>query len=347
MTTAWVETFPRTCKPFLEEMDEHLQTSLSRIIAEGPNSKLNATENSQPAIMATSIMVLRVLECEFGFQTSEKVDVTLGHSLGEFAALVGGGFLDYKDSLRIIRRRAEAMKQCTTDAIAAANGAEYGMVALIVEPHQLASLIDVVEKFLGHTPFPAAGSDFDEDSHLPAIQLVTVANINSKNQIVLSGDLARISSLLVQLRQFGGHDPRAVRLNSDSPFHSPIMMPARAVMANMMAKANVVYPGKAECIMNVTGKTVSSAQEIKDLLTRQCVETVRWWDSIKFADQELGVRRWVGLGPGKVGRNLVGKEVGMKGKDTIKGGGVWGITNPIEVDDFLKGFEETEKIEQE
>ena len=347
MTTDWLEAFPKTCKPFLEEMDEHLQTPLSRIIAEGPNSKLNATENSQPAIMAASIMVLRVLEQEFGFKTAEKVDVTLGHSLGEFAAIVAGGFLDYKDSLRIIRRRAEAMKQCTQEAIKAANGAEYGMVALIVEPDQLGSLINTIEQFLGYTVLPAAGSDLEEESHLPAIQQVKVANINSKNQVVLSGDLARIGSLLVQLRQFGGHDPRAVRLNSDSPFHSPIMMPAKGVMANMMAKANIVFPGQAECIMNVTGKTVKSANEIKDLLARQCVETVRWWDSIKFADQELGVRRWVGLGPGKVGRNLVGKEVGMKGKDTVKGGGVWGITTPHEVDDFLRGFEETENIEQD
>ena len=292
-------------------------------------------------------MVLRVLEQEFGFKTAEKVDVTLGHSLGEFAAIVAGGFLDYRESLRIIRRRAEAMKQCTQDAIVAGNGAEYGMVALIVEPQQLGSLISVIEEFLGYTPFPSAGSDLDEESHLPAIQQVRIANINSKNQIVLSGDLARISWLLVQLRQFGGHDPRAVRLNSDSPFHSPIMMPAKAVMANIMGKANIMFPGQAECIMNVTGKTVKSSDEVKDLLVRQCVETVRWWDSIKFADQELGVRRWIGLGPGKVGRNLVGKEVGMKGKDTVKGGGVWGITTPSEVDDFLRGFEETEWIEQD
>lgn len=328
-------------------MDEHLQVPLSRIIAEGPNSKLNATENSQPAIMAVSIMVLRVLEQEFGFKTAERVDVTLGHSLGEFAAIVAGGFLDYKDSLRIIRRRAEAMKQCTQDAIVAGNGAEYGMVALIVEPHQLGSLISVIEEFLGYTPFPSAGSNVDEDANIPTIQQVRIANVNSKNQIVLSGDVARILSLLVQLRQFGGHYPRAVRLNSDSPFHSPIMMPAKAVMANMMAKANIKFPGQSECIMNVTGKTVGSAQEIKDLLARQCVETVQWWDSIKFADQELGVRRWVGLGPGKVGRNLVGKEVGMKGRDTIKGGGVWGITSPFEVDDVLAALEETEVIEQD
>ena len=346
MTTPWLEAFPKTCKPFLEEMDHHLQIPLARIIAEGPNSELNATQNSQPAIMATSIMVLRVLEQEFGFKTAERVDVALGHSLGEFAAVVACGFLDYKDSLRIIRRRAEAMKQCTQDAIRASNGSEYGMVALIVEPSRLSSLIETIEEFLGHTPFPSAGSDLGEESHIPPIQQVLIANINSKNQIVLSGDIERIGALLVQLRQFGGHDPRAVRLKSDSPFHSPIMRPAKTVMANLMAKANVTFPGLFPCISNVSSRPIQSEADLKDMLARQCVETVRWWDSIKYVDQEMGIRRWIGIGPGKVGRNLVGKEVGMRGKDTVRGGGVWGISKPEEVNDFLRGLEETEKIEE-
>jgi [acyl-carrier-protein] S-malonyltransferase len=345
MGSDWLAAFPQTCKPFLEETDSILRIPLSKIIAEGPNSTLNSTENSQPAIMAISIMILRVLEKDFGFRTTEKVDVTLGHSLGEFAALVAAGILDYTESLQIIRRRAEAMKQCTQDAVAAENGAEFGMIALIVEPEHLSGLISTIEEFLGYTPFPSAGSDIDEPSHMPAIEQVLIANINSKNQIVLSGNINRIQALLVQLRQFGGHDPRAVRLNSDSPFHSPIMMPAKAVMARLMAKANLKFPGTADCIMNVTGRPAESADDIREQLTRQCVETVRWWDSIKYTDQELGVRRWVGVGPGKVGRNLVGKEVGMKGKDTVKGGGVWGITNPYEVDEFLKALEESDKLE--
>ena len=345
MATAWLEAFPRVCKPFLEEMDHCLQTPLSQIITEGPNSKLNATENSQPAIMGTSIMLLRVLEKEFNFNTAEKVDVVLGHSLGEFAALVAGGYLDYFDSLRIIRRRAEAMKSCTRDATVAGKGAQYGMVALVCEPDRLTSLIETIEEFLGYTPFPPAGSDVD-GSDVPAIEQVRIANVNSKNQIVLSGDIERIGQLLVQLRQFGGHDPRAVRLKSDSPFHSPIMMPAKAVMANLMAKSKVTFPGLFPCIANVSARPIESEADLKDLLARQCVETVRWWDSIRYADQEMGVRRWVGVGPGKVGRNLVGKEVGMRGKDTVRGGGVWGISKPEEVEEFLRGYEETDAAEE-
>ena len=348
MTTPWVEAFPGTCKPFLEEMDERLGTPLSRVIAEGPNSALNATPNSQPAIMATSIMILRVLERDFGFRAADRVDVTLGHSLGEFAAVVAGGYMDYGESLTLLRRRAEAMAACTRDAVAASGekGAEYGMVALVCEPDRLASLVETIGDFLGHNPFPAAASNLEEGDHVPAIERVSIANENAKNQIVLSGDVERIAALLVQLRQFGGHDPRAVRLNSDSPFHSPIMLPARREMVALMDGVDVRFPGALPCISNVTSRPMRSVAEIKDLLARQCVETVRWWGSIKYVDREMGIRRWVGIGPGKVGRNLVGKEVGMKGHDTVRGGGVWGISRPDEVEDFLRDFEQTEAIEE-
>ena len=94
MANAWLSAFPTTCKPFLAEVDELLSCNLSRTIAEGPSSALTATENAQPAIMATSIMVLRVLEQDFGFNVNEKIDVCLGHSLGEFAALVVYVFLE-------------------------------------------------------------------------------------------------------------------------------------------------------------------------------------------------------------------------------------------------------------
>jgi [acyl-carrier-protein] S-malonyltransferase len=96
------------------------------------------------------------------------------------------------------------------------------------------------------------------------------------------------------------------------------------------------------CVSNVSARPFTSKDDLKDLWARSCVETVRWWDSIKFLDQELKIRRWIGIGPGKVGRNLVGKEVGMRGRDLIKGGGVWGISDPKEIEDVLKALDETE-----
>lgn len=347
MTTDWLEAFPRTVKPFLEEIDEVLQFSLSKVVAEGPNSVLTATQNAQPAIMATSIIILRVLEREFGFKTSERIDVVLGHSLGEFAALVAGGYLREADALRLVRRRAEVMERCSKDS-----GEEVGMVALVCEPGLLDPMVEAIHEFLGHNS-EGAKTDSHSDTDAPPVQQVLIANVNAKNQIVLSGSIARISELLTHLRQFAGHDPRAVRLKSDSPFHSPLMKPAAALMKTMLSQDSptakgedvVMWPGLMPAISNVTARSFESKDQLKDLLARQCVETVRWHDSIVHLHTEGGVKRWVGIGPGKVGRNLVGKEVGMKGK--VRGGGVWGVSDPREVEGFLSDLDKTESGEDE
>ena len=289
--------------------------------------------------MATSIMILRVLEQEFKFETSKKVDITLGHSLGEFAALVSSEHLHYPDALRMVRRRAEVMARCSKDA-AETGGGDYGMVALVCEADRLGSLLETIAEFLGYGV--TEGGKEDSASHRPSIEQVLIANINSKNQIVLSGSIERIQTLLVQLRQFGGHDPRAVRLATDSPFHSPFMVPAKEVMRDILDDTEVGFPGLFPCVSNVSARPFGSVPELRDLLARGCVETVRWWDSIRWLDQEVGVRRWVGIGPGKVGRNLVGKEVGMRGRDDVRGGGVWGISEPKEVEGVLRALEETE-----
>ncbi|KAL1994235.1 hypothetical protein VTN49DRAFT_2904 [Thermomyces lanuginosus] len=335
MATPWLEAFPRTSRPFMDEMDSILGFSLSRVIAEGPNSKLNMTENSQPAIMATSILILRVLEQEFGFQTKDRIDVSLGHSLGEYAALVAGGYIDFSSALTMVRRRAEIMAECTRKA-SETSGQSFGMIALICEPEHLPGLVSAINDFI--EPGSAVSRDDSSDDSSP-FQQVRIANMNSKNQIVLSGSIERIQSLLVQLRQFGGHDPRAVRLKSDSPFHSPIMEPAARYMRHALEQVPINFPATMPCISNVSALPFRSKEDLKDLLSRQCVDTVRWWDSIKYLDQDRGVKRWVGIGPGKVGRNLVGKEVG---RVPTKGGGVWAICDPRDVEDVLKELEKTE-----
>ncbi|TDZ55036.1 Malonyl CoA-acyl carrier protein transacylase [Colletotrichum trifolii] len=353
MITPWVEAFPATARPILDEIDHYMGYKLSDIIANGPSKTLTRTPNAQPAIMATSILILRILEREFGFDAHRRADFTLGHSLGEFAALVAGGYLEFEDSLYLVRRRAEAMHEATRRA-AEQYGGEYGMVAIVTEPEYLGPLIGAIHDFVGHS---SAGSKGDSAEDVPPIEQVLIANVNSKNQIVLSGNLAKIKTLATHVRQFLGHDPRAVRLNSDSPFHSPIMKPAVAVVRGMLAgksrvkgregKDIVTFPGRLPCVSNVSARPFESKADLQELLARQCLETVRWWDSIKYLDQEEKVRRWVGIGPGKVGRNLVGKEVGMRGRDSVKGGGVWAITDPSEIEEVLRGLEDTERVPDE
>ncbi|KAI8934398.1 hypothetical protein NX059_009134 [Plenodomus lindquistii] len=348
MCTPWLEAFPNTAKPILDEIDETLKIPLTRVIDSGTNAELTQTENAQPAIMATSILILRIMEKEFGFETADRIDITLGHSLGEFAALVAGGYLSFTEALKMVRRRAEVVSRCSAEAVAV-DGGEFGMVALVCEsePH-MQSLITGIREFLD---IAGPDSKIDSHDHLPAVQQVAIANINSKNQIVLSGSIARINTLLTNLRQFGGHDPRHVRLKSDSPFHSALMEPAVQTMRKILysplkdGSDIITWPGVMPCISNVSGKPFENKEQLKDLLARSCAETVQWWMSIKYLHEEEKIRRYVGIGPGKVGRNLVGKEVGMKG--AVKGGGVWGITSPKEMEEVIRALDDTETVEDE
>lgn len=336
MATPWIKAFPSTARPFLEQTDDILGVSLSKIIEDGPNEKLNATETAQPGIMAVSMMILQILQKDFGFDLNKTVDVTLGHSLGEYSALVTAGVLDYDFALRTIRRRAEVMAECTRSA-SQQTGERYGMVALVCEADHLSSLVATIQEFLSHG---SPGTKDDSSLQAPPIQQVLIANENSKNQIVLSGSLDRIRTLMVQVREFGGHDPRAVELKSESPFHSPIMKPAEEYMRKALDDGTVNFPGSMPCVANVTGRPFRSKEDVKDLLSRQCIQTVKWWESLKYLDQKRKVKRWLGIGPGKVGRNLVGKEVG---RVPLKGGGVWSISDPKDVELALRQLEESEK----
>ena len=465
MLAPWLAAFPRTVQPLIEYSDHILRLSsshsLSRIIAEGPNATLSAVENAQPAILITSIAILRVLEEEFGFrvrdggggddatdasnesidnhnfadaQAKGRVDFALGHSLGEFSALVAAGYISFGDAVLLVRRRAEMMAQCSREARAAAG--DVGMVALVCDSEErLAALLDSIALFLdpssasstsslSSSPSPSSSSSAAEDNNdITKVPHVSIANINSKTQLVLSGSISRIATLLAHLRQFGGHDPRHVHMNTDCPFHSPFMAPAAAGMRRMLEEPsqitgrNIILAGEDHdrsrtlnatpstmssplkdsknsalsttaaadnssarntfipCISNITARPfpLHSRTQIRDLLARSCADTVAWWASVQYLDRDEGVRRWVGIGPGKVGRNLVGKEVGIRaaeenergtdgrlnaesrglGKDgsssesnkttmPLRGGGVWAVTHPREVELFLREFEACE-----
>lgn len=349
MLKPWLEAFPRTVKPLCEEIDAitAMKPSLTTLIDTGRNDTLTETQNAQPAIMATSIIILRVLQQDFNFDITSRVDVTLGHSLGEFAALVAGGYLRFQDALKLVKARAGSMGEAAAQA-REEEGGEVGMVALICEPERMESMIDAIHEFTGYSDVGQKG-----DSHEPPpVQKVLIANINSKNQVVVSGSLARIKTLMTNLREFGAHDPRAVVLKTDCPFHSPLMKPGMETMKRMLNRPRkedgedvVMWPGVMPCISNVTAAPFRSRDELKDLLARQCVETVQWWDSIKLLHEEWKIKRWIGIGPGRVGRNLVGKEVGMKGAS--KGGGVWGIHDPNEIERIMRELEESDHAAQE
>jgi [acyl-carrier-protein] S-malonyltransferase len=306
MLTPLQSAFPRTVTPLVELLDHALPPSdgsepLSHIIAQGPKELLTATENAQPAILFTSIVILRILENEFGISLRTQTDFFLGHSLGEFTALVAAGVLKLEDALLLVRRRGEIMRDCAIRAsVPEMEGGpgETGMVALLVEQKYLPAMIANVHHFL-------------DSGTLPNDEFLSIANINSATQIVLSGHLKAINACICHLRKFSGHDPRALRLNVSAPFHSMVMAPAVPVVQKMLVEMDVTFPppGQTEVVANVTALPYESADQLRDVLPKQATETVRWAESIKYLDLERDVARWIGIGPGKVARNLVGREV--------------------------------------
>lgn len=292
MLTPLITAFPRTLAPLLEILDATCP-GLQETISVGPSEALTHTPNAQPAILFTSIAILRVLEQDFGLQTS-RFSYLLGHSLGEFSALVAANVLSLNDALTLVRRRGEAMAQC-----AETTAGEVGMFAVMVEKAELPGLMKRID-------------DFIHSEVLPDDEFLNIANVNSSTQIVLSGHVRAVDACLGHLRKFQGNDPRAIRLNVSAPFHSQIMAPAvpivRALLDGMqLGGGAAAEPGKV--VSNATARPYRDLEEMKRLLAAQAVETVQWKDSISFLENEMGVTHWFGLGPGKVGRNLIGREV--------------------------------------
>ena len=259
MSRPWRLAFPRIVNPFLEEVDETLKLPLSRIIDEGRHETLTETANAQPAIFATSIMILRILEQEFGFRITDRIQFTLGHSLGEYASLCAGGYLSFRDALLVVRKRSEVFASAAKTA-KQKYGDDVGMVALLCEVNHFDRLLNDIRGFLGPGSSDSENSTPDKG---PKLQDVVIANINSSNQVVLAGSLPQIKRLLARLNAFGGHDPRSVVLKETSPFHHPYMQPAADYTRRHLSREGVVtFPGLIPCISNVTARPFRSVAYI-------------------------------------------------------------------------------------
>ncbi|KAF8470820.1 acyl transferase/acyl hydrolase/lysophospholipase [Kalaharituber pfeilii] len=346
MLSYLLRTFPSTIAPLVELLDHTIATSdltfppitssqsptspttpLSSIITNGPAPLLTATENAQPSILFTSLCYLAVLEKDFGFdlcklgrREGDKQIYFLGHSLGEFSALVAAGVMKLEDAITIVRRRGIAMARSVPEQ----DRNDVGMFALLSPAEHLPDLIETINHAI--TPVEPGNSDNSGLLNLPQGKIVQIANHNTAGQIVLSGHISAIHLLLNHLRKFSGHDPRPLRLNVSAPFHSTLMMPAVEVVEQELSGMKLDWEGRrGEVVSNVTAREYVSEAELREILPRQAVEKVRWADSVSWLGKEKGVVRWVGFGPEvKVGRGLVKKNVdrdvvmvgeGMTGKE--------------------------------
>ncbi len=258
-------------KNLFEEADETLGFSISKIILEGPKEDLDLTVNTQPAIFLVSYSIFKVMKEIFNINL-DKANYFAGHSLGEYSALSSAGYLSFPDTIRLLRKRGDAMQN------ASLNG-EGGMVAV------LGSNIKLIEKIL-----------FDNQDNF----LVQIANDNSDSQIVLSGKNKDLDDLIDVLKS---NSIKNIRLPVSAPFHCSLMGKATQIMKQEIEKVKF-NDSSIKLISNVTAEEISNKEDLKKLLIDQIENRVRWRESvIKIADS--GVNHFIEIGPGKVLSGLV------------------------------------------
>lgn len=269
-----------------EEVDETLKQKLSKLMFEGPGEELTLTENTQPALMAHSLAVLRVLEREGSFSLKQKAVVVAGHSLGEYTALAATGAFTAATAARLLRLRGQAMQKATPPglgAMAALLGADMAQAQEICD--EAALVPDSVTR-----------------EHPGGLrEVVEPANDNGAGQVVISGHRTAIERAIEVARSKGIR--RAMLLPVSAPFHCALMAPAADVMAEAFESTPPGIP-IVPLIANVSGAKETDPNRIRELLIRQVTATVRWRECVQ-AMVDLGVDSFVELGAGKVLSGLV------------------------------------------
>jgi [acyl-carrier-protein] S-malonyltransferase len=246
-----------------ERADAVLGVRLSSLCFEGPEEELRLTENTQPAILTTSIAILRVLEPIIG-----RPDFVAGHSLGEYSALVAAGSLDFEDAVTLVRERGRAMQQAVTPregAMAAIMGCERETVQ-------------------------------DVCTQASSRGICSPANLNSPGQVVIAGHRSAVEYAVTMLKDRGAR--KTTMLAVSAPFHCELMRPAADRLAPLLERT-MFQDLQTPLVTNVDATIISSGDQARDALLRQVTAPVRWSDSMARLIQE-GVVRFVEIGPGKV-----------------------------------------------
>jgi len=272
MGRSLADAFP-AARRLLDEIDDALSQPLSQLMFEGPESELTLTENAQPALMAASLAVVRVLEAEGGLDSARHVAFVAGHSLGEYSALAAAGALSIGDAARLLRLRGQMMQR----AVPVGEGAMAALIGL-----------DVGEARAVAAKATRAGLDHDE--------ICAVANDNAPGQAVVSGHRGAVERAISIAREHGAR--RSIMLAVSAPFHSPLLMPAAEAMAKALARVTV-RPPSVPLVANVSAAAVTDPAAIKRLLVEQVTAMVRWRESVLFL-AAAEVEEVVEIGAGRV-----------------------------------------------
>ena len=277
MGRSLADAYPAARRLF-DEVDDALKQPLSRLMFEGPESELTLTENAQPALMAASLAVIRVLEAEGGLELGRQAAFVAGHSLGEYSALAAAGALSVSDAARLLKLRGRAMQQ----AVPVGEGAMAALIGLDAEAARRVA-----------ADATRAGIDHDE--------LCAVANDNAPGQAVVSGHRSAVERAIAIAREHGAR--RSVMLPVSAPFHSPLLASAAHTMESALAKVVLRSP-TIPLVANVTARPVDDPLQIKHLLVQQVTAMVRWRESVLFL-AEAGVSEIVEIGAGRILAGLV------------------------------------------
>lgn len=296
MGQALAEAFA-TARELFEEVDEAIKQPLSRLMWQGPEADLTLTENAQPALMAVSLAVMRVLEQDGKLVWGKDIALVAGHSLGEYSALAAAGALTVADTARLLKIRGRAMQRAVPvgqGAMAALLGAEIGQAEEIS-----------AEATKGH-------------------EVCVVANDNAPGQVVISGHKAAIERAAEISKTKGVK--RAMMLPVSAPFHSPLMEQAAREMEDALASANM-RPPRVPVISNVSVKAESDPATIKRLLVQQVTGRVRWRETIESL-RGHGITSVVEIGTGKVLTTMA--------KRIDKDLALFSVDTPQDIEAFLK-----------
>ena len=251
-----------------EEVDDALEQKLSTIMWEGPEDTITLTENAQPALMAVSMAVMRVLESK-GFDLADKAAYVAGHSLGEYSALAAAGTFSLADTARLLKIRGQAMQA----AVPVGQGAMAAILGL-----DFATVTDI------------AGQAAKEG------EVCGAANDNAPGQVVVSGSVAAVERACELAKEAGAK--RAMPLPVSAPFHCSLMMPAAERMAVALSEVQMTAPS-VPLVANVTARPTSDPDRIREQLVTQVTGVVRWSESVSWLG-ENNVSTLVELGSGKV-----------------------------------------------
>ena len=260
-------------KDVFGRVDEALKQNLTQLILEGPDSDLNLTENTQPALMVVSMAVVEILKKQGGLEIKDICSYVAGHSLGEYSALTAAGALEIEETARLLKIRGQAMQKAVPVGV--------GSMAAIL------------------------GLDFEDVKAIAAeasnSEICEAANDNSVGQVVVSGHKGAVAQAIALAQEKGAK--KAVELPVSAPFHCALMQPAADAMKDALAGAALNAPC-VPVVANVTASATQDPEEIRNLLVAQVTGTVRWRESVLWM-KDQGVEEMIELGAGKVLSGLI------------------------------------------